>query len=115
MPLQGPEKGCGSSKDSSSSSSLLLLLGCHRMSHKWETLVACPPYFLLWPESIPHFSLCGNKKQPLSSDYEAFSHCISSLDLLELGTVILQLIVKKGCLNNTVYWENMLLKLLQAK
>lgn len=54
-------------------------------------------------------------KQPLSSDYEAFSHCISSLDLLELGTVILQLIVKKGCLNNTVYWENMLLKLLQAK
>lgn len=51
----------------------------------------------------------------MSSDYEAFSHCVTSLDLLELGTVILQLIVKKGCLNNIVYWENMLLKLLQAK
>lgn len=54
-------------------------------------------------------------KEQVSSDYEAFSHCITSLDILELGTVILQLIVKKGCLNNTVYWENMLLELLQAK
>lgn len=59
------------------------------------------------------FTLC--RKPPASSNYEAFSHCVTSLDLLELGTVILQLIVKKGCLNNTVYWENMLLKLLQAK
>lgn len=55
------------------------------------------------------------QKAPASSNYEAFSHCVTSLDLLELGTVILQLIVKKGCLNNAVYWENMLLKLLQAK